>query len=116
MTISSNQPPKSRKKFYEKLFKNLSIGILITLFSLGIGMLGYHHFENLPWIDSYLNAAMILSGMGPEDHINTYGGKLFAGTYAIFSGIIFLFVMAIIFAPIFKDFLHHFHMEEEKMK
>lgn len=77
-------------------------------------MSGYHHFEKMSLVDSYVNAAMILSGMGPVSALQTTDGKIFAGTYALFSGIIFLFVMALIFAPIVRRFLHKFHMEEGK--
>lgn len=101
--------------FFKRLTHNLSIGFLIILGSLGGGMLGYRHFEKMPWIDAYENAAMILSGMGPVATIETKGGKLFAGTYALFSGIVFLVVIAIIFAPVVHRFFHKFHIEEEKI-
>lgn len=77
-------------------------------------MIGYHYFENMSWIDAYVNAAMILSGMGPVSPLNTDAGKIFAGTYALFSGILFLVIMAIMFAPVVKLFLHKFHMQEGK--
>lgn len=76
-------------------------------------MAGYHYFEEMSWVDAYVNAAMILSGMGPISPMQTVGGKLFAGSYALFSGIVFLFIMALIFAPIVHRFLHKFHMEEK---
>lgn len=79
-------------------------------------MFGYHHFEKMSWIDAYVNAAMILSGMGPVEALHTSEGKLFAGTYALFSGIVFLVVIAIIFAPVVHRFLHQFHMDEDKKK
>lgn len=102
-----------RKKTYLLNFlRNLILGFLITCISLFIGMWGYHHFENLSWIDSYANAAMILSGMGPLQNLQTTDGKLFAGTYAIFSGVIYLIIVAIIFAPIFHLILHRFHFED----
>ncbi len=89
-----------KRVFYKKLFRNTLIGLILGAVSLLGGMWGYHFFEQMSWIDSYLNAAMILSGMGPVTELKTEAGKLFAGTYALFSGIIFLFVMALIFAPI----------------
>lgn len=113
------KPPSSHLplyKFFRKLFLNLIIGLLIITFSLILGMIGYHHFEKMPWIDAYVNAAMILSGMGPVDGLHTQDGKLFAGTYALFSGIVFLVVIAIIFAPLVHRFLHQFHMDEDKKK
>jgi hypothetical protein len=100
--------------FFKKLTRNLLTGFLIILCSLGGGMLGYHHLERMSWIDAYENASMILSGMGPVTAIETTAGKLFAGTYALFSGIVFLVVIAIIFAPVIHRFFHKFHIEEEK--
>lgn len=88
------------------------MGLLITLITLGIGMLGYHHFEGLSWVDAYENAAMILSGMGPIGDLKTTSGKIFAGSYAIFSGTLFLVIIAIVFAPVIKRFLHKFHLDE----
>lgn len=105
-----------RHKFIKRFLRNLVIGIGITLLSLFIGMLGYHHIEKMSWVDAYVNAAMILSGMGPVKELKTDAGKIFAGSYALFSGIIFLIVMAIIFAPVIHRFLHQFHIEEEKNK
>lgn len=101
--------------FLKKLTRNILTGFLIILGSLGGGMLGYHHFEGMPWLDAYENASMILSGMGPVATIETKAGKFFAGTYALFSGIIFLVVIAIVFAPVIHRFFHKFHIEEEKL-
>lgn len=100
--------------FYKRLWRNLGLGLGIILISLGIGMLGYHHFEKMTWVDAYVNAAMILSGMGPVSNLQTVGGKIFAGTYALFCGIVFLVVIAIIFAPVVHRFFHKFHLEEDK--
>ena len=97
-----------------RIICNLLISFAIILCSLCIGMLGYHHFEGMSWVDAYENAAMILSGMGPVDILKTTDGKLFAGTYALFSGIIFLVVIAIIIAPIFHRFLHTFLVKDSK--
>lgn len=92
---------------------NLIVGLLIIAICLYAGMWGYHHFENMNWTDSYLNAAMILSGMGPIQELKTEGGKVFAGSYALFSGIIFLFFIALVFAPIFHRFYHQFHLKDK---
>jgi hypothetical protein len=102
--------------FLTGIVKNFAIGCLIIAFSLSIGMAGYHHFEKMSWVDAYVNAAMILSGMGPVDQLKTEAGKIFAGSYALFSGIIFLVVIAIIIAPLLKRFLHKFHLDQAKMK
>jgi hypothetical protein len=90
------------------------IGLLLLGFSLAIGMLGYHFLENLSWIDSLLNASMILGGMGPVAPLQTDGGKIFASFYAIYSGVILLASVGILIAPIFHRFLHHFHLADEK--
>ncbi|MEK7339694.1 MAG: hypothetical protein WBD50_04125 [Candidatus Rhabdochlamydia sp.] len=115
MLTKKNPYGLNPKLFFKRLTRNISMGFLIILGSLGGGMLGYHHFEKMPWIDAYENAAMILSGMGPVATIETKGGKIFAGTYALFSGIVFLVVIAIIFAPVVHRFFHKFHIEEEKL-
>lgn len=102
--------------FIKKFFRNLVIGWVIILGSLFLGMLGYHHFEKMSWVDSYVNAAMILSGMGPVETLKTEAGKIFAGTYALFSGILFLVIIAIIFAPVIYRLLHKYHLDVTKMK
>lgn len=79
-------------------------------------MLGYHHFEKMSWIDAYVNAAMILSGMGPVSNLQTDSGKLFAGTYALFCGIVFVVVIAIVFGPVLHRMIQKFHLAEDKKK
>jgi hypothetical protein len=108
------QPLASRKVFAQRLRRNGLIGLLLLASSLGIGMLGYHFLENLSWIDSLLNASMILGGMGPVDPIKTNAGKIFASFYAIYSGVILLASVGILIAPIFHRFLHRFHLAEDK--
>jgi hypothetical protein len=93
--------------------RSLVLAFAMVLVSLGIGMAGYHGFEGLPWLDAFLNAAMILSGMGPVAPLQTHGGKLFAGCYALFSGLALISVVAVIFAPLFHRFLHKFHLEAD---
>lgn len=100
------------QRFYKRLKRNFLWALALLFFSMGIGMLGYHHFEDFSWVDSYANAAMILSGMGPLNPLKTTSGKLFAGSYALYSGLTFIFSMGLIFAPIFHRFLHKFHLEE----
>ncbi len=104
-------PLLPRRAFYARMARSLILAVLIVLVSLGIGMAGYHGFEGLPWLDSFLNAAMILSGMGPVAPLQTPGGKLFAGCFALFSGLALISVVAVIFAPVFHRFLHKFHLE-----
>jgi len=75
-------------------------------------MVGYHWFESLPWVDSFLNASMLLGGMGPVDMPQTESGKLFAGFYALYAGMLFLVLAAILLAPVFHRVLHRFHLED----
>jgi hypothetical protein len=112
MHTSKHPPLPSVRVFISRIIRNLLIGFAIIAFSLGLGMIGYSYFEKMNWIDSYLNATMILSGMGPVSTLQTDGGKLFAGSYALFSGIVFLVVIAIIIAPIFHRFLHRFLVKD----
>ena len=109
-----NQKPISTAAFLTRLIRTFLIGMVIIAVSLLIGIFGYRHFEKMSWIDAYVNAAMILSGMGPVGTLQTNGGKIFAGTYALFSGIVFLVVIALILAPVFHRFMHKFHLEEKK--
>jgi hypothetical protein len=87
------------------------VGATIIGVSLGIGMAGYHVFEKMSWLDAFANASMILSGMGPLAPVQSNGGKIFAGCYALFSGIAFLSSVGVIFAPVFHRFIHKFHLE-----
>jgi hypothetical protein len=102
-----------RDKFYHRLARSAAISLTLIGGSLLIGMAGYHIFENLGWIDSFANASMILSGMGPLGELKTSGGKIFAGCYALFSGVMFLTSVGVVFTPIFHRFIHKFHLEEE---
>ena len=83
----------------------------IITFSLFVGSAGYHYLGGLPWIDSLLNASMILTGMGPVDPLKTASAKLFATFYALYSGVAFLTIMAVLMAPLLHRLLHNFHME-----
>jgi hypothetical protein len=110
------KPLLPRKVFYQRLARHAALGVAVIVISLGIGMVGYHGLEKLPWIDAFLNAAMILSGMGPVATLQTNAGKLFAGCYALFSGIALISILGIIFAPVVHRFLHKFHLEDEGRK
>ena len=113
MFEQQNRPLLAKQLFLKRLFFSTVLGLSLVAASLIVGMMGYHYFENMPWIDAFVNAAMILSGMGPMLPINTYGGKLFAGFYAIYSGIALISIAGIIFAPVFHRFLHRFHLENK---
>jgi len=108
------QPLASRKVFAQRVAFNGLIGGAMIFIALGIGVLGYHFFEGLSWIDSLLNASMILGGMGPVNALQTVAGKFFASFYALFSGVVFIAAMGVLAAPIFHRFMHHFHLEAGK--
>jgi len=99
-------------KFLGRLGKTSLLVFSLVTVALIIGIAGYHWIAGLPWIDSLLNAAMILTGMGPVDPMKTTAAKLFASFYALFSGIVFLTSAGALFAPIFHRFLHRFHLDE----
>ena len=102
-------PPKD---FAKRVIKYSTFSILLLVFSLGIGVVGYHFIGELRWIDSIYNAAMILTGMGPVDEMTTNAAKLFASIYAIFSGVIFLSTVAIFFAPFAHRLMHLLKIDE----
>ena len=106
------QPLAKQSVFMKRLAFNGIASLILLVFSLGIGMLGYHFLENLSWIDSLLNASMILGGMGPVAQLQTVAGKLFASFYALYSGMILLASVGILVTPIFHRFLHRFHLAE----
>ena len=108
------QPLARKDVFARRLARNGFIGLLLLVFSLGVGMVGYHFLEGLSWIDSLLNAAMILGGMGPVNPLKTEAGKIFASFYALYSGVVLLASVGVLAAPIFHRFLHHFHLADEK--
>ncbi len=105
-----NQFPKIC--FSDQCFRYFSLTLFLVITALGIGIIGYHLLENLFFTDSFLNASMILGGMGPVNELKTESGKIFAGFYALFSGLIFLVVVGLIIAPLFHRLLHRFHFED----
>ena len=107
------QPLIPRARFLVRLAWHVLIALGIVAISWGIGIMGYHWFEGLSWIDSTVNAAMILGGIGPVNQLYTNAGKLFASFYALFSGIVFLVAVAVLLAPLVHRFLHRFHIEFE---
>lgn len=105
------KPPISNKAFANRMFLWLGVTLLVFVLSLMIGVMGYHYFENMAWIDAFLNASMILGGMGEIDILHTIGGKLFAAFYAIYSGIFLVVCGGLLLVPIFHRVLHHFHAD-----
>lgn len=108
-----SDPVISRRRFAGRMLRSFSITLGIGALSLAIGTVGYCYFDSLDLLDGLLNASMILTGMGPVDPMRTAGGKLFASFYALYSGIAFLSIMAVITAPIFHRIMHRFHLEED---
>src|SRR6202034_4688029 len=108
------QPVASRRKFLLRMLVAIGLWIVLTIVGLAIGIAGYAAFEGMSFVDAYVNAAMILSGMGPLGELKTTAGKIFAGCYAIFSGLIIVIATGVILAPIFHRILHRFHVETTK--
>ena len=105
------QPLLPRALFYRRLLSYAFFALILIIFALSIGVLGYRYFEGLSWLDALLNASMILGGMGPVNELHTSGGKVFASFYALFSGIAFLAIAGTLIAPIAHRFLHRLHLE-----
>jgi len=114
MTEKHYGPPPPKHVFYAHLTRNAAAGAAMVAGSLALGMFGYHFFEHMDWTDAFANAAMILSGMGPLVPLATEGGKLFAGFYALFSGLMFIFIVGLVFGPVAHRYLHRFHFEAEQ--
>lgn len=104
---------KTKPRFNNYMGINIIVGLLVISVTLFIGMCGYHIFEHMPWVDAFVNAAMILSGMGPLGSLNSTAGKIFAGCYALFSGLAFIAIVAIIFAPVVHKFFTKIHLESK---
>ncbi|HYS06649.1 MAG TPA: hypothetical protein VEW47_15835 [Candidatus Dormibacteraeota bacterium] len=97
--------------FLKHLARSAGVAGVVVIGSLGLGVLGYHRFGGLDWLDALVNASMILAGMGPVDPITSVSGKLFESFYALFSGVTFLTIAAVLLAPAVHRFLHRFHLE-----
>jgi hypothetical protein len=102
------------KHYVTRVFKNALVGFVIVFISIFIGMVGYHFYFKLGWVDSLYNASMILTGMGPIDKAPDNSAKIFASFYAIYSGVTFLTSVAIILGPVVHRFLHKFKIEVEE--
>jgi hypothetical protein len=112
--VSRYAPLRPRREYFQRLFHSFSIGAALVIVSLTIGMVGYHGLESMSWLDSFLNASMIMSGMGPVATLKTDAGKLFAGCYALYCGLALITAAAIILTPVAHRFLHRFHLEDER--
>ena len=101
---------------YWRIVRAIGVAGLVVTVSLGIGVVGYHQLAEFGWVDSLLNASMILAGMGPVGSLTTNGAKLFASAYALFSGLVLVTANGIILAPVFHLVLHRFHSAEEDIR
>ena len=113
MLEKRHEPLLSTSAFILRLLQFGGLAFGLTLIWWGVGILGYHLIAGLGWVDSILNSAMIVGGMGPVDALHTDAAKLFASVYAICSGVVFIGVAGILFVPVAHRVLHHFHLEAE---
>ena len=102
--------------FIRRLAWHIAIAILLILLALFIGIAGYHWIAGFNWIDAFLNASMILGGMGPVNLLTNTGAKVFASLYALFSGLVFIAVMGIVFSPIVHRMLHKFQVDDKDLE
>lgn len=107
------QPMAPLPVFLRRLLGSLALAFVLIAVSLAAGMCGYHGFEGESWLDAFADAAMILSGMGPLSPLHTPGGKIFAGCYALYSGLLLVATAGLILAPVLHRFLHQMHLAEE---
>ena len=103
-----------KRLFLRRVAKYASISLSLVAVSLVIGIVGYRTLEGYSWADSFLNAAMLMGGMGPVGALHSDAGKVFAGIYALYCGLIELVAVGVFAAPIVHRFLHHFHLEKEQ--
>jgi|ERR1051325_3348733 hypothetical protein len=112
MYEDKRQRLRTRREFAQRMLNHAGIAAAIIAIALLLGILGYHFSEGIPWIDALLEASMILSGMGPVHEPQHTIGKLFASGYALFSGVVFLGLAAVVLAPVIHRVLHKFHLDE----
>ena len=111
MYESFQQPMISRREFAWRFFRHTMVGLVLLVGSLFIGVAGYMGLAHLRLVDAFLNAAMILGGMGPVDVLSDDAAKWFAGLYALYSGVVFLVVVGVVFAPVLHRILHRLHID-----
>jgi hypothetical protein len=106
------QPMLSRQAFLRRMAQHGGIAAVIVVISMVIGTAGFHYWAGQTWIDAQLNSAMLLGGMGPVGEIQSTGGKMFASIFALFAGLIFIVVLAVLSAPVFHRMIHRFHLDK----
>jgi hypothetical protein len=113
MYESRRTQPISRKLFVRRMLDHAVAAFVLASFSLLLGMVGYEHFENLAWRDAFLNSAMLLGGMGPVDPPHSPAGKVFAGMYALYAGLVFIITAGVVVTPVLHRLLHKFHWKDD---
>lgn len=113
MSHKSRKPLPPQSEFVAHLARNFAFAAVLIAGAMFLGTVGYRYTENMDWLDAMLNAAMILTGMGPVAPMHTTAGKLFAAGYALFSGVFFLSVVALALSPAVRRLMHRFHLETE---
>jgi hypothetical protein len=110
---TKSEQPIGRARFLRRIGLHMGIAFLLIIPSIGIGMLGYMGLERMSATDAFLNSAMLLGGMGPVNPPTTEAGKLFAGCYALFAGLVFILTAALVFSPVIHRVIHHFHWDRK---
>jgi hypothetical protein len=113
MYESKSTRPLPRAVFARRLVTHTLIALGLIVFSLALGMTGYAWLEHLPWLDAFLNASMLLGGMGPVNAPVTSAGKLFAGCFALYAGLVFIVTAALLFTPLLHRLMHRFHWDDK---
>jgi hypothetical protein len=112
MYENRSRPLLTRRQFVLRLSRHALLALAVVTFSLLVGMAGYMYFEHLAWRDAFLNSAMLLGGMGPVNAPQSSGGKVFAGLYALYAGLVFIAAAGVLFAPVVHRVLHKLHQAE----
>jgi hypothetical protein len=113
MYENRHQKPLPRSLFLRRILAHALIAASVIVFSIGLGMVGYCYFEHLRPIDGFLNSAMLLGGMGPVNAPVTHAGKLFAGFFALYAGLVFIVTAGLLFTPLLHRLMHHFHWDDK---
>ena len=108
-----NKPLLSRADFYRRIAAHLAVALALMAFSIIMGMAGYMITEHMPALDAFLNVSMLLGGMGPINPLTTAAGKLFAGLFALYAGLVFIVCATVVMAPVLHRVLHHFHISDK---
>jgi hypothetical protein len=107
----TKKPLLDLKTFRQRQFMFFMYAVILIIISLIIGMFGYRYIGSMDWVSAFYNAALILAGMGPANELTSNAAKIFGGVYSLFSGVIFLSTVAVMFAPLVHRFLHRIHLE-----